>query len=247
MKSGQSNARGFTLIELLVVVSMLGVLFSLMQPVLSRAKSKAKRAVCINNLKQVNLAVQTYAEDHQGILPFTNKVRVYYVFQVGFRDVELGPEPLRLPIVTVPPQRSPLICPADWWAFGQERRWERPMQAYFKGGVKLRNVISYGFNGDNLETNLATGLTYLGIAGKNLASIVEPSRTVLVAEQTAFSGGTSMHDPPKSAGPLPDQPSMMSFVDGHVSYLKVFYIDEFGKRASFYDPPPGYDYRWSNP
>jgi hypothetical protein len=53
--------------------------------------------LCINNSKQVNLALQTYCEDHQDILPLTNKVRFYYVFLAGFPDVEIGPPPLQLP------------------------------------------------------------------------------------------------------------------------------------------------------
>jgi prepilin-type processing-associated H-X9-DG protein len=109
----------------------------------------------------------------------------------------------------------------------------------------MHRVISYGFNGANVETNRTTGLALLGIAGQKLHTIVEPAKTVLVAEHTAFGGGSSMHDPPKSAGPVKDQRNQMSFVDGHVSYLKIFYINEFGAQACFYDPPAGYDYKWS--
>jgi prepilin-type N-terminal cleavage/methylation domain-containing protein len=61
--------RGFTLIELLVVIAIIAVLAALLLPALSRAKQQGQKIECMNNLRQLQLAWQLYADDHDGWLP----------------------------------------------------------------------------------------------------------------------------------------------------------------------------------
>src|SRR5580765_4469072 len=56
---------GFTLIELLVVIAIIGVLASLLLPVLARARDKGKAAKCTSNLRQLGMAAMLYDEDYQ--------------------------------------------------------------------------------------------------------------------------------------------------------------------------------------
>ena len=60
------KTRGFTLIELLVVIAIIALLMAILMPALHRAREQGKRAVCLNNLRQLTLAWIIYADDNDG-------------------------------------------------------------------------------------------------------------------------------------------------------------------------------------
>ncbi len=69
----RKQPRGFTLIELLVVIAIIAVLIALLLPAVQAAREAARRAQCVNNLKQMGLAVHNY-HSSQNVFPLSNAV-----------------------------------------------------------------------------------------------------------------------------------------------------------------------------
>ena len=238
MKKNFKATKGFTLIELLVVIAIIAILVALLLPVLSAAKDRARRTICLNNLRQINLVTRMYYDDSNDASPPGNGPQGSPL--VGYKErvkLYLGLKGRSSP------QDKIFACPADLFHYYYPSNQGCTLTNAPLHDDKECDYSSYLYNGMNLPAVFS--VPRLGIAGLKLASIKEPAKTVLVAEEPAFYP-YSWHEPKLNEGLMfNDAKDMVSFVDGHVSYIKIYWFEPSGLITCCTNPPAGYEYKWS--
>jgi prepilin-type N-terminal cleavage/methylation domain-containing protein len=254
--AGKNQKHAFTLIELLVVIAVIAILAALLFPAISAAKAKARRTTCLNNLRQINLGLRMYCEDFNESTPKTGSARFATQSWSSYRKlmgnyIGLNGEPS--------PQNKLFACPADMFYVNILRSPNNSVSgvAYVRTPLFEQtnfDYSSYAFNGG---AKTIYGTNTPGISGRKISSIKDPARTILIAEvpaffpyswhQTSTPGGVRL---PGGVVLFNNAPNMASFVDGHVAYLKSYWnsnqiLPGVYTLAMIYDPPAGYDYKWS--
>lgn len=235
--------RAFSLIELLVVIAIIAILAALLLSVLSNAKASAKRTACMSNLRQISLTVRMYADDANDAAPPTSwTTKSFAVFVDGMTAFKK--------LMDNSSNSNLFICPADIFYYGLETNATGGGYIRFVSqGLHKQSFSEYSSYGFNSGGSNAHGTNAPGIAGRKLSSIKEPTKTVLVAEASAYFP-FSWHEPKRPFAAVNcmfnDSKNMLSFVDGHVSYTRMYWNNNTPNYATlYYDPPAGYGYKWS--
>lgn len=219
-----SRRRAFTFPDLLVVIAVSLMLAAIVLPVLARSKATTKQNLCIANLKEVNRAVLLYAKENRDTLPILPPEVPKSVWWF-YKDMVKGYAGLSGPSS---PKDTKFGCPSDR-GFTESRP--------FRYSTNF-NYTSYVFNGVNLP-----GIP--NIAGRQIASIKNPAKTLLTMEFPAHAP-LSWHKSRTGKKNHPfynDAENVVAFVDDHVKSIKIYYD---GMNAAYTrDPVPGYEYQYS--
>ena len=242
----------FTLTELLVVIAILAILAALLLPVLSGAKARAQRTVCLTNLRQISLGVRMYSDDSNDASPSPSGTN-FMILYTGYKELMKRYVGLN----GASSQRDKLFaCPADVLNPGGLVG-TNALNTFVKKSIHdfPPDYSSYAFNGgDNLTRPTKkpdVNFTLLGLGNVKLSSVNHPSRTIMVAEFPVLFP-YSWHDrsshgvPGWSFPQFNDSKNVVSFVDGHVSYIRMYCNPGIPGFACLYNPPETYGYQWTS-
>jgi len=198
---------GFTLIELLVVIAIIAILAAILFPVFARAREKARQTSCLNNMKQMALAVHMYAQDYDETLPFATMWTggsPAGAFS-GYTSYLIWPD-LLYPYVK---NRQVFICPSnmqDWIGYG----WNVYIGYY--GAIWM--IPAYSTRTQDIYS------------GVKLATIPYPAQHVAIADHHKVPPATSIYRlwGSYAADPLYWQEVHnggwnIAFVDGHAKWM----------------------------
>lgn len=121
-RKGRRTRQAFTLVELLVVITILSLLMALLSPGLKAAREAAKRAKCIANLRQLGIALQNYAGDSNGSLPYSVVLGTSAWFQDLYPYLNVA-VPVPMDCIT-----TPFTCPSH--RNKQSNTWYRMRLSY---------------------------------------------------------------------------------------------------------------------
>ncbi|MCM8537733.1 MAG: prepilin-type N-terminal cleavage/methylation domain-containing protein [Lentisphaeraceae bacterium] len=206
------NKKQFTLIELLVVIAIIGILLSLLIPSLSKARMKTLKAVCLSNTSQIGKAMIGNSMNHNDRIFWDESASPGWPHDISVKNVnEIG-----LP-------HDVYKCPAKP-SYDYESAWD--ISPNFRVGAYAYTHLRA--KGTLRSASLMGGQDWVD----RLATVEEPSETVLVVDTTfkkgsSFSSQSAYGERTNHFGSANKLDQNATFVDGHA---KIRYWGSFQER-----------------
>jgi prepilin-type N-terminal cleavage/methylation domain-containing protein len=209
------SKKAFTLIELLVVIAIIAILAAILFPVFAKARERAKQSTCINNMKQIGIAMLSYTSDNDEKYPAwtppgatglisTEDFKATYenrLYMGGTVDIQAASGEK----ATISTQLAPYIkskeiwaCPSDWGMYRQQDDWggtpktPKPFKDWVLVGDRKTKVgVSYGYRGTNLVNQGAPLMRFkdtsgTALAGWSTSAVKQPSARAMFWDHRAW-------------------------------------------------------------
>lgn len=190
---------GFTIVEMLVCIAIISILIALLLPAVQMAREAARRIKCMNNLKQMGIALHHFADVHDGMFPYGEHEKGHtqgtlYTEMLPHLEQQNNDPDKPQPITTFlcPSRRSTEVGPRDDYAVGTH-----PNDHGYNGWLSIM--------GGPYLTDLATGVrprSYAGVKLSTVSCMDGSSSTLLMSHKgmaPKFYGGGSPAIPQSSS------------------------------------------------